>query len=52
MHSPQRLGPAFNDELEEHLRIAGAPQGTAPGSPHRISGVTKYPEKGVHKDAG
>jgi hypothetical protein len=26
MHSPQRLGPAFNDELEEHLRIAGAPQ--------------------------
>ncbi len=52
MHSPQRLGSAFNDVLEEHLRIAGAPQVRHLDPRTGISDVTTWPEKGVHEDAG
>jgi pimeloyl-ACP methyl ester carboxylesterase len=38
MHSPQRLGPAFNDELEAHLRIA---LGTASAARGGVSSVTR-----------
>jgi hypothetical protein len=49
MHSPQRLGPVFNDELEAHLRVG---PGTAVAPRGGVSSVTAGPAKGERDHAG